>query len=183
MEGVTTEGFTIPYLFILVTELFHLLLKKAEATCLIYGIPNIILDQSISHLQFADDTILFLKAEEETVHNVKHILGCFETFSGLSINFQKSYPVGFGINEELFWRLAALCRCKIGQLPLKYLGIPLGADPRRVATWEPTVEKFKKRLTGWKCRSMSFAARVAVLIRYCPRFLYTLCLFFRCQLW
>ncbi|KAG8496821.1 hypothetical protein CXB51_008038 [Gossypium anomalum] len=63
-----------PYLFILVTEALHLLLVKAEVAGLIYGIPNIIMDQIFSHLQFADEIILFLKAEEETVHNEKHIL-------------------------------------------------------------------------------------------------------------
>lgn len=52
-----------PYLFIMVTEVLHLMLEKAELVGLIYGISNILMDQSISHLQFVDDIILFLKAE------------------------------------------------------------------------------------------------------------------------
>ncbi|KAG8480375.1 hypothetical protein CXB51_024544 [Gossypium anomalum] len=99
----------------------------AEEEGLILGIHFIILDQSFYHLQFVDDTILFLKADEEVVHNVKYILRCFESFSGLSVNFQNSYLVGFRTNEEFLWRMATLYQCKIGTLPLNYLGIPLGA--------------------------------------------------------
>ncbi|KAK5819456.1 hypothetical protein PVK06_024457 [Gossypium arboreum] len=59
---------------ILVNEVLHLVLVKAEVVGLIKGIYNVLQDQSVSHLQFADDTILFLKAEEEVVRNVKYLL-------------------------------------------------------------------------------------------------------------
>lgn len=71
--------------------------------------------------------------------------------------------MSFGTNEELLWPLAVLCRCKIGKLSLHYLGILLGVNLRKVATWEPTVEKFKKRLGGWKCRTLSFTAIVVLI--------------------
>ncbi|TYH21059.1 hypothetical protein ES288_A04G012500v1 [Gossypium darwinii] len=97
------------------------------------------------------------------VENMKFILRCFETFSGLSINFKKSCIVGFGVNEEFLYRLTALCKCKVGVLPICYLGIPLGVDSRRVATSDVVVEKFRKKLAGWKCRSMSWAARIVLV--------------------
>ncbi|KAH1057961.1 hypothetical protein J1N35_036026 [Gossypium stocksii] len=48
------------------------------------------------------------------------------------------------MNEEFLYRMAAIYKCKIGVLPICYLGIPLGADPRRVATWEVVVKRFRK---------------------------------------
>ncbi|TYJ28564.1 hypothetical protein E1A91_A06G008500v1 [Gossypium mustelinum] len=120
-----------PFVFILITEVLHLLMEKTEVLGFIEGIHGL-----------ADDMILFLKAEEMT-------------FSGLSINFKKSCIVGFGVNEEFLYHLAALCKCKVGVLPICYLGIPLGADSRRVATWDVVVEKFRKKLAGWKCRMLS----------------------------
>ncbi|KAA3471418.1 LINE-1 reverse transcriptase isogeny [Gossypium australe] len=105
-----------------------------EEVGLIKGIYHVLPDQFVSHLQFADDTILFLKAKKEVVHNVKYILRCFEIFSGLSINFKKSCLVGFRTNEEFLWRMVAICHCNIGNLPLSYFGIPLGANLRRVVT-------------------------------------------------
>lgn len=65
--------------------------------------------------------------------------------------------------EELLYKLVVLCKCKIGTLPFDYLGIPLGADPRIISTWNTIVEKFKKKLFGWKSRSLSFARRVALI--------------------
>lgn len=152
-----------PFLFILVTEVLHLLLEKAGALGFIEGIQGVIPGQMISHLQFADDTILFLKVEEKVVENMKFILRCFEIFSGLSINFKKSCIVGFGVNEEFLYCMAAICKCKIEVLPFCYLGIPLGANSRRVVMWEVVVERFRKKLSGWKCRTMSWAARIVLI--------------------
>ncbi|KAL4346329.1 hypothetical protein GQ457_17G001480 [Hibiscus cannabinus] len=74
-----------------------------------------------THLQFADDTILFLKPEEHFLLNVKRVLRCFEVSSGLSINFSKSCIVGVGVDVEMTKNLAQCCGCKIGSLPFNYL--------------------------------------------------------------
>lgn len=94
---------------------------------------------------------------------MKYILRCFEIFSGLSINFKKSCLVSFGTNEEFLWRMTMICRFNIGNLPLNYVGISLRADPRRVVMWELIVEKFRKRLAGWKSRKLSFAVWVVLV--------------------
>ncbi|TYH25372.1 hypothetical protein ES288_A03G162700v1 [Gossypium darwinii] len=130
------------FLFILVTKVLHLLLEKAGVLGLIEGIHG---------------------AVEKVVENMKFILCCFEIFSGLSINFKKSCIVGIGVNEEFLYHMAAICKCKKGVLPICYLGLPLGADPRRVATWEVVVERFRKKLSGWKCRTMSWATRIVLI--------------------
>ncbi|KAK2644345.1 hypothetical protein Ddye_019540 [Dipteronia dyeriana] len=44
----------------------------------------------ITHLQFVNDTILFIDANAESVLNMRRILRCFEIRSGLKINFHKS---------------------------------------------------------------------------------------------
>lgn len=59
--------------------------------------------------------------------------------------------------------MVALFRCKIGTLPLNCLGILLGADPRKISTWEPIVEKFRMRLESWKCKTLSFTKRVVLI--------------------
>ncbi|KAH1129202.1 hypothetical protein J1N35_000580 [Gossypium stocksii] len=53
------------FLFILVTEVLHMLLEKVGMLGIIEGIHGVLPDQMILHLQFADDTILFLKADEK----------------------------------------------------------------------------------------------------------------------
>lgn len=106
-------------------EVLHLLITKAGELGLIEGIHEVILGQDISHLQFADGTILFLKVEENVVENMKDILRCFEMFSRLSINFKKSCMVRVGVKEEFLCRMATICKCKIGELHFEYLGISL----------------------------------------------------------
>lgn len=82
--------------------------------------------------------------------------------------------VGLGVEEELLYKFTALCKCKIGALPLSYLGIPLRAYLRRISIWDAIVEKFKKKFLGWKSRSLSFAASI-MHINYV---LYSLPIFF-----
>ncbi|CAL5344958.1 unnamed protein product [Camellia sinensis] len=111
----------------------------------------------ISHLQFADDTILFCEAHWGEVNNLKRILRCFEVLSGLKINYHKSVVCGVGLPDEASKEFADMFNCLHQSLPLKYLGLPLGANPRRKRTWQPVLAKCKLRLASWKRRFLSFA--------------------------
>lgn len=152
-----------PFLFILVTEVLHLMLVEAEELGVIESIKDVIHGQSISHLQFAGDTILFLRADEVVVRNSKYILRCFKIFLGLSINFRKSCIVGFGTEEEFLFRMVVVCKCKIGELSFNFLGIPLGADLRKISSWDGIVERVKRKLSGWKSRSLSWAGKIVLI--------------------
>ncbi|TYJ12132.1 hypothetical protein E1A91_A11G327600v1, partial [Gossypium mustelinum] len=102
---------------------------------------NVIPGMTFSHFQFADDTILFLRANENEVSNAKYILRCFEIFSGLNINFKKSFLVGFGVKEETLFRMAAICKLRTRrELPH---GIRL-------------LKKVSKKLSGWKSQTLSW---------------------------
>ena len=61
--------------------------------------------QAISHLQFADDTLIFCGENEDQIRNVKATLLCFEAVSGLraclvSIHLEDSSPFLLGIEEN-----------------------------------------------------------------------------------
>ena len=40
--------------------------------------------------------------------------------------------------------------CKQGSLPMKYLGLQLGAKLKEKIIWNPMIEKVERRLAGWK---------------------------------
>lgn len=84
-----------PLLFNIVEEVFHRFMERAEEYGLVEGIRLKEGMNSISHLQFADDTIVFLKPSLANVQNLKKILQCFQLSSGLKINFGKSSLYGW----------------------------------------------------------------------------------------
>ncbi|XP_041025319.1 uncharacterized protein LOC121265696 [Juglans microcarpa x Juglans regia] len=80
----------------------------------------------VSHILFADDTLIFCDPDLDQIRSLRALLLCFEAISGLKVNLSKSeiVPIGLvnNLNEE-----AALLGCKVSSLPMKYLGLPLGA--------------------------------------------------------
>ena len=94
---------------------------------------------------------------------IKRILRCFEILSGLKINYHKSVIAGIGVEEGLMQSFAANLNCVHQNLPLKYLGLPLGANPSRLSTWKPVLDKLKQKLSTWKRRLLSFAGRLTLI--------------------
>ena len=77
----------------------------------------------VSHLLFADDTLVFCDAETSQIANLRAILVRFEEASVLSINLGKSELVPVGVVHNLE-ALVGLLGCGQSLLSLKYLGLP-----------------------------------------------------------
>ena len=78
----------------------------------------------VSHLLFADDTLIFCDADLDRVLFLHMILIWFEAAFGLKINLGKSELVPIGMVHNLDLLLTVL-GCKQGTLPMNYLGLPL----------------------------------------------------------
>jgi len=90
--------------------------------------------ETITHLQFADDTLLFCEANEMFLQNIKRILLSFQSFSGLAVNYSKSGLIVFGKEESWANEIADKLECMLVQLPITYLGVPLGANMRKTSS-------------------------------------------------
>ena len=86
----------------------------------------------------------------------------FEVVSGLKVNLGKSELVAVGVvhNIEL---LVAVLGCKQGYLPMKYLGLPLGAKFKDKTIWNLILEKMEIKLVCWKKLYLSKGGRVALI--------------------
>jgi hypothetical protein len=117
---------------------------------------------NISHLLFADDTLIFCGANPDHLHSLHCLFLCFEVVSGLRINLAKSelVPVGNVTNVE---GMASILGCRVSSLPMKYLGLPLGALFKAKSIWDDIIEKIEHRLAGWKMMYLSKGGRVTLI--------------------
>ncbi|KAB2614065.1 hypothetical protein D8674_036381 [Pyrus ussuriensis x Pyrus communis] len=86
-----------PYLFILVGEVLSKLIQSAVDQGRLEGVKIGGSGPVISHLFFADDTLLFLRADMKNCRNLRHLLDNFCVASGQKVNLEKS-SVFFGAN-------------------------------------------------------------------------------------
>ena len=113
----------------------------------------------ISHILFADDTILFCDASREQLLSIRLVLSCFQAFTGLKVNVGKSEIVPVGEVNNIDAR-ANILQCRVGKLPMKYLGMPLGTSFKTTVIWNPILEK---KLSGWKRLYLSKGSRLMLL--------------------
>nr|XP_009800410.1 PREDICTED: uncharacterized protein LOC104246308 [Nicotiana sylvestris]XP_016445624.1 PREDICTED: uncharacterized protein LOC107770805 [Nicotiana tabacum] len=116
----------------------------------------------ITHLQYADDTLIFCDAEEEQLRYLRIILVLFEGISGLHIYRRKShiYPIDEVHNME---QLSLVVGGEVGSLPSIYLGMPLGARSKSKEIWNSVIEKCVKKLSRWKTQYLSMGGRLVLI--------------------
>ncbi|XP_022867983.1 uncharacterized protein LOC111387641 [Olea europaea var. sylvestris] len=96
----------------------------------------------------------------EQFRNLRRLLLCFETVSGLKIDLRKfeAIPVGEVANVD---ELANILDCRVAQLPMTYLGFPLGAKFKSKHIWN--VERVEKMLAGWKRMYLSKGGHLTLI--------------------
>jgi hypothetical protein len=103
---------------------------------------------NVSHLLFADNTLVFCGANESQIRHLGALLICFEAVAGLKVNLSKSALVPVGSRGEVD-QLARVLGCVSGVLPLKYLGLPLGASFKLKAMWADLEDLMSQKLAPW----------------------------------
>ncbi|XP_048493141.1 uncharacterized protein LOC104908756 [Beta vulgaris subsp. vulgaris] len=152
-----------PFLFNLAVEPLNLLMKKGLNLGLWDGIASRPNGCIVSHLQYADDTIIFCPPSMDYLCNIKKTLIVFQIASGLSVNFHKSALYGINVDQIWLESAAKALLCRTGSLPFKYLGLPIGGNYSRIDTWNPIVDRMSKRLASWKGKMLSIGGRITLI--------------------
>ena len=149
-------------LFNFVAEGLSAILSAAGVTGHIRGVVPHLVPGGVSHLQYADDTIILVQYDEVELANLKFLLMCFENMSGLKINYHKSEVVVLGHPPppEIQNRVANILNCKLGSLPMTYLGLPIADQKLTVEQWSFLVQKLADRVEPWIGRFLSSGGRL-----------------------
>jgi hypothetical protein len=162
-KGVRQGDPLSPLLFNLAADCLAKMVYKAQENGLIKGlVPNYI-EHGVAILQYADDTILCVEDEMESVQNLKLLLCFYEKMSGLKINFEKSEALMISQDCEKAIGYAGILNCATGTWPIKYLGVPVSSSKLHVSDWVPLDEKMLRRLDGWKGSALSLGGRLILL--------------------
>jgi hypothetical protein len=74
----------------------------------------------------------------------------------------KSYLILVGDVDQVE-SLAGILRCGVATLPVKYLGLPLGASYKSIHVCDSVIEKIERRLVSWKRLYLSKGGRVTLI--------------------
>jgi hypothetical protein len=136
------------------------ILSKASAVGHIKGLVPHLIPGGVTHLQYADDTMIPIEPTGVGIANLKTLLVCFENMLGLKINFNKSEVVVMGAPPDSQHRAANLLNCRLGKFPITYLGIPISGNPLRVEDWGFILELVGHRVEPWQGLFLGAAGRL-----------------------
>ncbi|XP_062093360.1 uncharacterized protein LOC133799353 [Humulus lupulus] len=161
-RGIRQGDSLSPFLFTLIADVLGRMVDKAKSASALRGFSVGKDKVDVSHLQFADDTIFFAN-DEESLEDLLDILKVFGGVSGLSINLQKCQLLGINLQKEMVDQKASEIGCEVGDWPIQYLGLPLGASPRSKGFWDPVLSKCATRLDSWKSAFLSRGGRLTLI--------------------
>ena len=105
----------------------------------------------VSHLLFADDTLLFFKAEKEEAQKVQEVLNTYANATGQFINPAKCSAL-FGTACALDKQEAVRTTLNIGTVTFeeKYLGLPVHVGKSKRKAFAYVKGGIAGRVYGWK---------------------------------
>jgi hypothetical protein len=104
-----------------------------------------------------------VQTDDLDIANLKFLLLCFESMSGLRINFHKSEVMVLGTTDFESQRIANMLNCRRGSFPFTYLGLPISDRGLSAGDWQPLTTKVEKRAEPWMGKFMSSAARLTLI--------------------
>ena len=159
-QGIRQGDSLSPFLFLLCTEGLNGLITQAANRGDIKGFALSRNSPRLTHLLFADDSLLFCRATEQECTNILEILDVYRSCSGQQINQNKT-TIFFSklISEEIRQHLKqALGVPEIKQYE-KYLGLPSFVGRKKKASFNFIKERVWRKLQGWEEKLLSQAGR------------------------
>jgi hypothetical protein len=136
------------------------MLAKAQSNKLIHGVKVAPSAPEITHLFFADDSILFCRATEGEAGHIKQIISTYQQASGQLVNYNKS-EILFSkrVPTQVKTAIHNIFPMRVVENFSKYLGQPTVIGRSKIDTFNYIQDMVWKKLKGWKGKNLSFAGR------------------------
>ncbi|KAL2247912.1 UNVERIFIED_CONTAM: hypothetical protein Sindi_2643500 [Sesamum indicum] len=152
-----------PYPFVLVMEVLHLGLLQLIEQDLQFSYHWKCEPAKVFQLGFADDLLLFCRADLDSLRILKRGLDRFAEWSGLRLNVQKSHVIISRSAQGWKDQILAIMGFQKGQLPMRYLGLPLLSSRLSISDCQPLLLNIDARINGWEGISLSYAGRIQII--------------------
>lgn len=161
LSGVRQGCPVSPQLFVLAVEV---LAQKIQQDQRIKGLSLEVAPYKMKVRQYADDTTLFLK-DTEDLSFILDLMDSFSRFSGLHINFSKSYLMSTDGSD-----IPRLDHDIEVRKEIKILGIYFSntvSASKIENNWLPRVDKIRRILGHWSRRDLSIIGKIHVIKVFC----------------
>ncbi|GKC99599.1 hypothetical protein Tco_1169874 [Tanacetum coccineum] len=152
-----------PYLFTLVMEMLTLMLRRRVLESHDFVYHRYCSKLELINLCFADDLFLFAHGDVSSVRVIKESLEEFKNASGLVPSLPKSTAYFCNVLNHIKISILHELPFEEGQLPVKYLGIPLVSSRILVRDCKELIEKIQIWVQDWKNKSLSIASRLQLV--------------------
>ncbi|XP_028099143.1 uncharacterized protein LOC114298722 [Camellia sinensis] len=153
-----------PYLFVLCLERLSNMIRTKVENKEWKGIHVARGGPCLTHLLFADDLMLFAKADISNCDTIMTVMNEFFEIFGLKINAHKSKLfVSPNIDRRNTRELSTNCGIPLTFELGKYLGVPLIHGRVNKGHFNTILEKMQRKLAGWKTSVVSLAGRATLI--------------------
>jgi hypothetical protein len=164
LPGVFVKGVLSPYLFLLCMEYLGRLIDNKCASGDWVKLKASRGGPGFSHVFFADDLLLFAKANKRNCEAISDVLELFCNTSGQKVSKAKSRilfspNVSDTMQQFIVTKLGFSSTLSLG----KYLGFPIFSKGRYVSDFHFIIERIQSKLAGWKTRVLSPTGRLVLL--------------------
>ena len=149
-----------PYLFIICQKVLSRLFEQQFSLGNISGVRMNVLGPAITHVMFADDLMIFVKANRREVGRVNECLEDCCLWSGQKINREKSRILFSKLvkSDTKRWIKGEM---QMKNLPIDafYLGTPIFSSRSKTKDFNYLIDRIDSKLKGRKCKALSWAGR------------------------
>ncbi|KAL0295482.1 UNVERIFIED_CONTAM: hypothetical protein Sradi_6835000 [Sesamum radiatum] len=122
-----------PYLFVLVMEIWSTLIRYRVQRAAHFQYHWKCKKIGLTNLCFADDVLLFCKADLPSIQVLRDTLTEFAALSGLNVNPAKSQIILSRAVQQERRQIVEYLGFQEGSLPVRYLGVPLTSSRLTIA--------------------------------------------------